>query len=401
MNTKNSEINIFVFFSILKKNIIYLIFFPIVISGILLIILFFLQNNSNNFGKYNLIIYENDFLRNEKIYDYNILLSLSFQDILAYQTSSVTGSDISNIVDKSSLIGFNAKKLLTSLQLIDNRNINFLSNTIKNNTKFLNFVEKTLQNDDKKNRIEKFLLSLQVIKYSNDDEVKNLSSDKNIILSLNLNEDVTEVTNEFLYVFEQFLKHVLFDDFDKFTKYYNLVINNQLQKNEAFQINKELEIKKLNDRIEILEENKNIAKNFKNNKQLDLIREMSISSRTFDISNIDYSDFPLYVFGSDFLEAEIDRNKLVISRLAKGSYSFSDNEMYVSKKYISNLKENFSKIIFNFDNLAFFQYDYSRNITNSKITLPVYFVLIYLFVLIILIFYFVLNYIFLSQKEKY
>ena len=80
---------------------------------------------------------------------------------------------------------------------------------------------------------------------------KIVSSDKNIILSVNLNEDLTEVANEFLYVFEQFLKHVLFDDFDKFTKYYNLVISNQLQKNEAFQINKELDIKKVKDRFYI------------------------------------------------------------------------------------------------------------------------------------------------------
>ena len=121
-------------------------------------------------------------------------------------------------------------------------------------------------------------------------------------------------------------------------------------------MDKKIKIIKLKDRIEILKENLDIAIKLEKNEQekkLDLIREMSISSQQFDFANIKYEDFPLYVFGSEFLNAEIERTQLNISRLAKDNYVIAESEIALSKKYLNDLNYNFNNINFNSDNLSF------------------------------------------------
>ena len=75
------------------------------------------------------------------------------------------------MVDESVIIGFDADKLLSSLTLIDNRNINFLSNTLQNNTRFLKYLENKLEDKEKINRIEQFITNLTIIKSSDDENL--------------------------------------------------------------------------------------------------------------------------------------------------------------------------------------------------------------------------------------
>ena len=112
MNSKSGDLNLFSFFYIIKKNFLKILIIPLIISAIIFFILNLYDSNfTNSSNKINLVIYENNFLKKDEIYNYNILLSLSFQDIIAYQTINETNSEIlRNIVDESLIVGFDANR---------------------------------------------------------------------------------------------------------------------------------------------------------------------------------------------------------------------------------------------------------------------------------------------------
>ncbi len=407
MNSNSGDLNLFSFFYILKKNFLKILTIPLIFSACSYLILTLYDINfSNSSNKVRLTIYENDFLKNDEVYNYNILLSLSFQDIIAYQTIDESNSAmLRSIVDESLIIGFDANKLLNSLTLIDNRNIYFLSNTLLNKTRFIRYLEQNIDDDKKLSRIKNFLASIEILKIADKENTSDKSTDKQLIISPEINdpERTLKDSNEFLSQFEQYLKVNLLEDFGQFTSYYSLIIKNQLENTEKYSINKEIQIKKLKDRIEILKENRNIAKNLENNdkeKKLDLIWEMTVASQTFDFATIDYTDFPLYVFGSEFLNAEIARIELNILRLLKDNYKIEENEIALSKKYLSDLKLNFNKIKYVNENLSFFEYDINNVFNVKKVANINYIIILFIFSMLILIFYYVLNFIYLSNQNK-
>ena len=407
MNSSSGDLNLFNFFYIIKKNFLKILILPLIFSVIFYFILTLYDNNfSKSSDKIQLIIYENNFLKNNEIYNYNILLSLSFQDIIAYQTIDEANSAIlRSIVNEKLIIGFDANKLLNSLTLIDNRNIYFLSNSLLNKTRFIKYLDQKIDDEKKLSRIKNFLASIEILKIADTNDTSDKSIDKQLIISAEINgtENFLKASKEFLFEFEQYLKNNLLEDFNQYTSYYSLIINNELQNTEKYSINKEIQIKKLKDRIEILKENRNIAENLENNdkeKKLDLIWDMTVSSKSFDFATIDYTDFPLYVFGSDFLNAEISRIELNILRLLKDNYTVEENEIALSKKYLSDLKLNFYKIKYLNDNLSFFNFDIN-NVNNIKKIADInYIIIFYIFSMLLLIFYYVLNFIYLSNQNK-
>ncbi len=409
MNLNSGELNLFTFFNILKKNFLKILIIPLIFTGIsYLILILYDINFEESSSKVKLTIYESNYLKKDEIYNYNILLSRSFQDIIAYQTFQTVDKNsqlLNSIVDKDLIIGFNANKLLNSLTLIENRNIYFLSNSLINYTKFYNYLAQNIADNIKLNRFKNFLANLEILKTANKEDKTDNSIYKKLIITSEIKEteNILKDTNEFLFHFEKFLNTSLLEDFDQFISYYSLIINNQLENNKKNSLKKEIQIKKQKERIEILKENINISKNLETvdkKDKLDLIWEMTVSSRTFDYATIDYTDFPLYVFGTEFLQAEIARIELNILRLLKDDYNIEENDVAVSKKYLSDLKINFNNIQYLNKNHSYFEYDFDNVYSNNKIANINYILILYLFSLLILIFYYVLNFIYLSNQNK-
>tara|TARA_B100000575_G_C23142516_1_gene665410 strand:+ start:468 stop:1697 length:1230 start_codon:yes stop_codon:yes gene_type:complete len=409
MNLNSGELNLFTFFNILKKNFLKILIIPLIFTGIsYLILILYDINFEESSSKVKLTIYESNYLKKDEIYNYNILLSRSFQDIIAYQTFQTVDKNsqlLNSIVDKDLIIGFNANKLLNSLTLIENRNIYFLSNSLINYTKFYNYLAQNIADNIKLNRFKNFLANLEILKTANKEDKTDNSIYKKLIITSEIKEteNILKDTNEFLFHFEKFLNTSLLEDFDQFISYYSLIINNQLENNKKNSLKKEIQIKKQKERIEILKENINISKNLETvdkKDKLDLIWEMTVSSRTFDYASIDYTDFPLYVFGTEFLQAEIARIELNILRLLKDDYNIEENDVAVSKKYLSDLKINFNNIQYLNKNHSYFEYDFDNVYSNNKIANINYILILYLFSLLILIFYYVLNFIYLSNQNK-